>query len=503
MKIVTPKEMAKLEERAYQEGEHEEVFMEEAGSGVALVLHEFAERFDLERQVILLCGKGNNAGDAYVAAIHLLHLDYHVHAYQLTALNECSPLCKKNAARFMQEGGILTEVGYGQEILYPPDGIILDGIFGTGFRGKVEEPFTTFIRGANESGLPIVAVDIPSGLNGETGQVEGEVIEASETAFLGLPKIGFFIREGWNKVGKLRHVDFGLPRDMIEDLDAEIEMLSADLLIPLLPRFARNRNKYEAGYVVGLTGSPGMPGAAILSAISALRGGAGIVRIMHPDGMQAELSSSPWEIIKTAYGANNGDEILVQMNRAQAAYLGPGIGTQPKTKALLKALLPRIEVPTVIDADALNIIAEEEIALPENSVLTPHTGELQRLLHLKTRPALDFDFLRVCQSFAEEKNATLVLKGGPTFIFHPDHPIFVNPAGDPGMATAGSGDLLTGLIAALIAQGLSPHEAACLGVYIHGVAGEQAAEEKTSYCMIASDMLDFYPTAFAFTLDIP
>lgn len=502
MKVVTPHEMSALEKRAYAEGSSEEIFMEEAGSGVALVVHELAERALLEHQVTLLCGKGNNAGDAYVAGIHLLHLDYHVHAYQLEPLEECSPLCQKNAQRFQKEGGILTELNYGDEINFPIDGMIIDGIFGTGFRGRVEEPYATYILEANSSGLPIIAVDIPSGLNGETGIVEGPAIVAYETAFLGLAKWGFFIGDGWNHVGKLRFVDFGLPEEIIEEMDAKMEMLSAEMLIQTLPKVVRTRNKYEAGYVVGLTGSPGMSGAAILSCLSALRGGAGIVRMLHPDGMQAELSSAPWELIKTPYGPNSGDEILAHINRASSAFIGPGIGKLPKTRALLKSILHRITVPCIIDADALTIIAEEDLPFPETTILTPHLGEMHRLLKFNTHHPLDLHFLEICQNYAEQKKVTLVVKGGPSFIFEPGQPISVSPVGDPGMATAGTGDVLTGLIAALSAQGISPHNAARLGVYIHGIAGEQIAEEKTPYCMIASDLLNAFPTAFSFAMDI-
>lgn len=503
MKVATPEQMAHLERIAYQEGSLESDFMEEAGSGVGLIVHEFAEKFALEHQVVLLAGKGNNAGDAYVAGLHLLHLDYYVHAYQLFPLSDCTPLCQQNASRFVKEGGVITELKFDEEIFFPEDGIILDGIFGTGFRGVVEEPVKSIIASANLSGLPIISVDIPSGLNGETGVAEGECIEASQTAFLGLPKLGFFIRDGWNKVGKLRYVDFGLPREIIDDFATDFEMLSIDFLLPFLPKVVRNRNKYEAGYVVGLSGSPGMPGAAMLSSLAALRSGAGYVRLLHPEGMQAELSSCPWEIVRSPFGPNSGDEILAYMNRASAAYIGPGIGRQSKVKSLLKALLPHVEVPCVLDADALSIIAEDRLEIPEGAILTPHMGEMHRLLGFTTRHILDQAFLKTCKNYAEEKQITLVLKGGPTFIFEKNRPIYICPVGDPGMATAGTGDVLTGMIAGLAAQGLAPLGAACLGVYLHGLAGEEAADEKTSYCMIASDLLKFLPEAFTFSVFNP
>lgn len=498
MKVITPVQMKNLEQEAYRDGASERDFMEEAGSGVGLIVHEFAERFGLERQVILLCGKGNNAGDAYVAGIHLLHLDYHVHAYQLFPLSDCSKLCQENALRFQQEGGLISTLGYDDEIPYPLDGLIIDGIFGTGFQGEVEEPISSYIQKANDSGLPIIAVDIPSGLNGETGEIQGPVIIAAETAFLGLPKQGFFLKEGWNAVGKLRHVDFGLGEEYIEEISGSFEMLIDEMMLPLLPSFKRSRNKYEAGYVVGLAGSPGMPGAAILSSFAALRGGAGIVRLLHPEGMESELAAAPYELIKTPYNPDKPGEVLEWMKKASSLFFGPGLGKLHPIEKLFLQILPHIKRPCVIDADALNIIAEQKVQIPEGAILTPHTGEMNRLLGLKTSPPLDTHFLEKCQNYAEERNITLVLKGGPTFIFHPLSPIYVSPVGDPGMATAGSGDVLTGLIAALLAQGVKPHDAACLGVYIHGVAGEQAALEMTSYCLVASDLFDFFPAAFAF-----
>lgn len=498
MKVVTPNQMKELEQSAYKEGASEQDFMEEAGSGVGLVVHDFVERFGLEHQAILLTGKGNNGGDAYVAGIHLLHLDYHVHAYQFFPLSESSKLCQENAARFVKEGGLLTELKYDEEIPFPLDGIIIDGIFGTGFKGAIPDHIAARVRQANQSGLPIIAVDVPSGLNGETGKIEGDVILAAETAFLGLPKIGFFLEDAWNAVGHLRYVDFGLGEEFIEEFPEQLVMLTDEMMLPLLPAFKRNRNKYGAGYVVGVAGSPTMPGAAILASQAALRGGAGIMRLLHPEGMEHLLAASPYEIIKTPYNIGKIEDVFGHLEKAGSVFIGPGIGKSPATGAALSQILPKIKAPCVLDADALNILSEHWINLPEKSILTPHTGEMHRLLHLKNPRPLDMDFLQRCQQFADNKRVTLVLKGGPSFIFHPGLPIHVSPVGDPGMATAGAGDVLTGLIAALLAQGLTPHNAACLGVYLHGVAGEQAALELTSYCMVASDIIDFFPIAFAF-----
>lgn len=488
--------MTEVENLAYHDGASEEDFMEEAGSGVALIAHDYVERRQLDHMCTLLCGKGNNAGDAYVAGLHLLHLDYEVTAFQLAPQESCSRLCQENQRRFLQEGGKVREIDSIDDIQFPNRGIILDGIFGTGFRGNIEEPYSTAIQRANESRLPIIAIDIPSGLNGETGKVSEKAIVAVETAFLGLPKTGFFLEEGWNHVGKLRYVDFGLASTYSEELKADLVMSTSDLVQPFLPQIERSQHKYQRGYVIGLAGSPGMPGAAQLASLAALRGGAGIVRLLHPEGMQAELSSTSFEIIRVPYRPKEIENVLEQISKPSAVFIGPGMGRSEETASLLREILPRLQKPSVIDADALTLIGEEEIALPAHCLLTPHKGELLRLLKLPSSQPIDLPFLQLCQNYAEKERITLILKGGPTFIFHPHKPIHVNPVGDPGMATAGSGDILTGLLAALLAQGLSTHEAALLGVYIHGLAGEHAANELTSYCMAASDILYYFPEGF-------
>lgn len=498
MKVVTSRQMAHIESLAYRDGASEVDFMEEAGSGVALVVHDYAERLQINHSVILLCGKGNNAGDAYVAGVHLLHLEYDVFALQLAPIQECSQLCKDNYHRFLEEGGRVKEIGPQDEVIFPPYGIIVDGIFGTGFRGTVAEPYANIIQSANQSKLPIIAIDIPSGISGETGIAEGPAIIASETAFLGLPKTGFFLNDGWNHVGKLRYIDFGLSQEYIEDSDSDLVMLNSEMLKPTLPPIVRNRHKYQAGYVVGLAGSPSMPGAAILSSLTSLKGGAGIVRLLYPKGMETELSSSPFELIKMPYEKDQIDLIVETMNKASAVFVGPGLGRTEEVKAILRQVIPQIKKPCVLDADALFFLAEEDFSLPEQTILTPHLGELGRLLK-QTPHKIDLNFLKTCQKYAENKRITLILKGGPTFIFHPDEEIRVNPTGDPGMATAGSGDVLTGLLAAFLAQGMSPFDAASLGVYVHGLAGEHAAIELTSYSMTASDILFYIPEGLRFT----
>jgi NAD(P)H-hydrate epimerase len=495
MKVVSAKVMSELEAHAYQQGYTGRDFMENAGRGIALATHDFIQQHQLPTDIWLLCGKGNNAGDAFVAGCHLLELGYHVIAVQFDPLDHCSPLCQQNGCRFLEKKGMLIN----QIEHFGPAGVILDGLFGTGFKGQVRDPYAHLIETANQSGLPILAIDIPSGLNGSTGQIEGSVIHATETLFLGLPKTGFFLQDGWNVVGKLRGVDFGLPANIVDQALADFHLSTQKQIAGLLPPIKRNRHKYQAGYVIGLAGSLTMPGAALLSCLSAFRGGSGMVRLFYPQGMEAELSSSPYELIKIPYTYEKPQEVSQLMQKAAATFVGPGLGQTEQTRHLLQNVIPKLEKPCVIDADALTLFADQAFSLPAQAILTPHTGEMQTLLKSPSRITLNLDLLQTCQRYAEDHHITLLLKGAPTFIFHPQTPVFVNPTGDPGMATAGSGDVLTGLLSSLLSQGLDCLDAALLGVYLHGLSGEFAAKARgTSIGIMATDLIAHFASAYHF-----
>jgi len=497
MKVVSSHQMAAIESQAYQNGSKEEDFMEQAGRGIATQIVSFAKKNNLPSHIYLLCGKGNNAGDAYVAGFYLLEKGYSVLAYQVAPIAHSTSLCQKNQHRFVNAGGQYQELNdVKSELAFPKRGIVVDALFGTGFHGTVREPYRTIIHLANHCSLPILAIDIPSGLNGDSGIVGGDAIMAEETIFLGLPKTGFFLSDGWDHVGKLSGVDFGLPSLYVEGSNCDLKMITPGWLDSMLPQVIRTRHKYQAGYVVGLGGSAGMPGAALLSSTAALRSGAGMVKLLHPMGMEAELVASPYELIKVPYNENDSGYVSSLLNDATAAFIGPGLGRECHPRELLRDVLPNLKIPCVIDADALTIIAEEEFPCPKNTILTPHVGEMTRLLKYPAEKPRSKEFLNSCQNFVEKHSVTLVLKGGPSYIFHPHETPLVSPYGNPGMATAGSGDVLTGIIASLLAQGAHTKEAAALGVYLHGVAGDCAAEKKTFFCLIATDIIDRLPEAF-------
>ena len=489
MKVVTAEEMSRIEKKSYSEGASEVEYMENAGKGVAKIVAEY----EID-DVLLLCGKGNNAGDAYVAGRYLLEEDCDVAAYQSFPIEECSRLCQENYKRFVEAGGrVITSFDD-----WPEEAILVDGLLGTGFRGSVCGHLADVITRANETKLPVVAIDVPSGLNGNTGEVNGEAIRATDTVMLGLPKIGCFIKAGWNYVGNVHHVNFGLDDKYIDLTNPEGILLSNEEICNLLPTVVRNRHKYSTGYVVGLAGSRYMPGAAILSGLAALRSGAGIVKIVHPD--DTLLPAIPYELVKEPY--SNYDDALNAVKGAHSVFLGPGIGLSDETKDIVVRLCNELQVPCVIDADALNILAENDVKLPKNTILTPHIGEMHRLLRLKEKELLSLEFLCKCREYCDDKDVVIILKGGPSFVFVPGEVPIISYRGDPGMATAGSGDVLTGVVAALLSQGLDPRSAAVLGDYIHGLAGEEAAFDKTSHSMIASDIIKKLPTAFGFVINV-
>lgn len=496
-KVVTAKQMAAIEKKAYAKGALEESFMENAGKGVADCLLEYIAQHSLPKLVVLLCGKGNNGGDAYVAGRYLLDQGYQVQVFQVGEIKSCSSLCQKNHERFVEIGGQVASIHSSEELVFPKEGVIVDALFGTGLHAAPREPYGAIIEKANSSCLPIIAVDIPSGVDGNSGLVPGSAIQAAMTIYLGLPKRGFFFLDGWNHVGKLYSVDFGLSHDLIAAEEAELTLFQKNHFREIMPQIVRNQHKYEAGYVVGIAGSPGMPGAANLSSSACLRAGAGIVRLLHPEGMEAELSSSVYELIKTPYNPLDFDSIFPYFDKAKSLFLGPGLGLTDSSYKLVEEVLEKVKVPIVIDADALTIVAERNISLPKNCIITPHIGEMRRLLHSEEKIAVEENFLKECQQYVEKHHVTLVLKGGPSFVLHPQTPAVVVPYGNPGMATAGSGDVLTGVIAAMLSHGILPQEAALAGVFAHAYAGDIAAEKKTPYSMTATDITENLSAAFA------
>ena len=487
IKVVTAQEMARIEALACAEGSCALHFMENAACSIAEYLIDFIAHHHLEKKITLLAGKGNNGADAFAIGALLADRGFCVTAYHIYPPTISSSLCKSMRERFEKKGGKIHEEN---SFNFDPKGIILDGLVGIGFKGKAEGILALAIEKANRSKLPIFSIDVPSGLDATTGAVGSLAIHATHTLYLELPKIGFFIDKGWGHIGKLQRVSFGLDEKYKEQAHPLAHLFDTEQLTHLLPQIEATRHKYQAGYVLGCAGSKDMPGAAILSSFSCLRTGAGIVRLFHPQNMQAQLSNAPYEIIKEAWNGKNTKRICEEALRAKALFIGPGMGRNKTVEQMIKRLLKTTSLPRVIDADALYFLAQNpQWHLPKETILTPHQGEMQMLSSSSNAHSI--------QEYVDYHQVTLVLKAAPTRIYHPNTLSLIIARGDPGMATAGSGDVLTGMIAALVAQQLPPRTAACVATTLHAIAGEIAAEQLTSYCMTASDIMHCIPMAFA------
>ncbi len=497
IKVISSREMKRIEKMAFDEGISEEKLMLAAGEKVAISSIKHIENKKIAKKVLLLVGRGNNGADAYVAGIILLKKGYQVRALHIFPFSSCSHLNRMFCDRFRKEGGIVDFITEEKEIIIPKEGIIIDGLLGTGFNKDIDGILFSTIHLANLSKLPIISIDIPSGLDGNTGLISKEAIYATKTVYFSLPKTGFFIENGWNHVGKLIYADIGLSKKYISQAKEDFFLPTEETLHNLLPRINRKRHKYEAGYVVGIAGSKGMSGAAKMSGLASLRSGAGMVKLIVPKEIDNEMATLADEILHFTYDEKEINEVIEMCSKAKSIFLGPGIGREKKTFSFLSEILMNLDKPFVIDADALYYLSKGNLnKIPKNCVLTPHRKEMMRLLSIENE-INEKEFISRCIDFTNTYDVILVVKGAPTIIFSKNNTPYILPSGDPGMATAGSGDILTGIISALVSQQIPILNASLLGVYLQGIAGEMAAIEKTSYCMIATDILKFLPKAFS------
>lgn len=472
--VLSAKEMARIEKLAIQDGFSEETFMTRAGAKVADVVADFIEPDFI---ILLLVGKGNKGGDALMAGGLLAEKGFSVHAFSPFSFKESSPLNQLMRSFYRDQGGVFLD----ESVDFSSYDLIVDGLLGTGFEGKLDSKLKSLIQQANESSLPIFAIDIPSGLNGTTGEGFKEAIQAAITIALGCAKSGCFLQDGWNVVGDLIVEDFGLPPAYIEQAKLLGELVDISAL--KTPALIRNRHKYEAGYVIGFGGSSTYSGAPKLSSLAALRSGSGIVRLFYPPGAEAKMANSFPELIHSVWEEKAWEE---ELKKASAVFIGPGLKTPSDLNDWFKKYVAPISQPCVLDAGAL---FTDPSHWPKQVVLTPHRGEALKLLHL-TKTSSEEELFQACQNFSDKTGAVLVLKGAPTFIFGPKRLPMIVPHGDPGMATAGAGDVLTGIIASFLAQKLSPWDAAVSAVTFHAIAGEEAAKERGSYGMIAGDLIE-------------
>ncbi len=411
MKIVSATQMALLEKEAIEQNEcTADELMNTAAEKIALVLLDYCTAKHIIKKVTLFTGKGNNGGDGYCTALRLLKMGFQLTVYSTASMQEKNPLCQKHAKAFEHAGGTIHHIHQVEQIHLPREGIVLDAIFGIGFKGALTEFLIQVIEKINQIKLPIFSIDIPSGLDGDSGNIDTTAVMATYTLFLGYPKLGFFINEGWNYVGELICIHLGLDPKWIKNVDAPCEMITKVMAAHLLPAIVRTRHKYQAGYVAGFCGSKGMMGSSILSGMGALKAGAGIVKMVHFDDLIIEGSHYP-ELIHTSFKISDMDSVVEYCQKASALLIGPGFGTDVKKQKFLAGFYKNVHKRIVIDADAINIMAITKIAPPTHSVLTPHRQEAARLLGI--HPTETFEMHQACQQYVDKHQVVIVLKGAP------------------------------------------------------------------------------------------
>jgi hydroxyethylthiazole kinase-like uncharacterized protein yjeF len=464
--------------------------MEAAGRAVAEAVAGMAP----EGAVRVVCGKGNNGGDGFVAARLLQEMGFEVEALLLWPGEELRGDAAVNFERF---GGDLVEGDLAERLR--GSGAVVDAIFGTGFEGAPREPAAAAIAAINACGAPVVACDIASGVDASTGEVAGEAVEAGITVSFHAAKLGQRIAPGKWHTGELRVAPIGIPAGAPGEAAAgEID----PAVLSLAPRRGRQSTKFSSGQVAIAGGSRGLTGAVRMASLAAIRAGAGYATVAVPADLELVYESAQPEVMSV--GCPGGDGCLVPASekavlrtfeRAAAGVLGPGLGRDPGSFELARGAAGKIECPLVIDADGLNAFAGRIEALaqrPAPTVLTPHAGELGRLLE-RDSAEIDAHRLASAREAARAANAVLVLKGDDTIVTDGER-VAVNAISAPALATAGSGDVLSGVTAALLARGLEPFDAACAAVVAHSRAGlDAAARVGAAESVIAGDVIDSVP----------
>ena len=503
MRVLNTRQMRDADRRTIEEiGIPSIVLMENAGRQ-AVAAMEAAYDDLATSQVGVLCGRGNNGGDGFVVARTLVQRGVDVGVFLLGSVSEISGDARINLEVLGRIGLTVVEITTAQEwelhfTEISECDLVVDAILGTGFRGQLSGLLETVVADVNALGVPIVSIDLPTGVSADTHVVDGTAIDASMTVTLGAPKIPLVFPPADSHGGDLVIADIGIPYPVFEELDGEyLEILTRERMREIVPARVADSHKGDFGRVLVVAGSNGRTGAAHLSAVGALRSGAGLVTIATPRSCVPVIAAMAPEYMtegldETASGTIDYGAIDRVLDiKADVIAVGPGLGQAPSTSAFVHALLERAGVPLVLDADALNaFVGEPERLMGRDGVdviITPHPGEMARLLNISIEK-VQSDRLKHAREFAAAHKVHVVLKGHRTVIAGPDGRTFVNLTGNAGMATGGTGDLLTGMLAAWFAQLLDAEAACKLAVYLHGTAGDLAEADEGEVALIATDI---------------
>ncbi len=503
MRVLTAAQMREADRRTIEDvGIPSIVLMENAGRQVVAAME--AIHSDLaDRRVAVLCGRGNNGGDGFVVARTLAQRDVDVAVFLLGRVADVRGDARVNLEALGRIGVTVVEIADSSawELHFSEVSdctLIVDAIFGTGLNAPVTGLIESVIADINASGIPVVAVDLPSGLSADSADPIGPSIEAGVTVTLGAPKLPLVLPPGELRAGDIVIADIGIPGAVVDGLSGpRLELLTRATMRELIPVRAADSHKGDYGRVLVVAGSRGKTGAAHLAALAALRTGAGLVTVATPGSCQSVVAAMTPEYMteplpETEQGLDpEAVDRVLDLARDVVA-IGPGLGTASGTRDFVKQLVDRAASPLVVDADGLNAFAGDPDRLTgregRDVIITPHPGEMGRLVGMSA-DEVQASRVEIARNFASAHHLYVVLKGHRTLVATPDEKVFINPTGNPGMATGGTGDVLTGMIAGLLAQMLDAEAACRLGVYLHGVAGDLAVGEHGEMGMIASDLI--------------
>jgi NAD(P)H-hydrate epimerase len=511
MKIVTADEIKLLDRKATSEFKIPSLLlMENAARG--LIDHIEATFGPVKsKRIVILAGRGNNGGDGLAAARHLRMRGAEAIVYLLSPIEKVEGDAKTSLDIWIETGGLLEVVGSFsweglKEDLQKSD-MIIDALLGTGLSHPVEGNYAEAIAAINNARRRVISIDIPSGISSDTGEMLGIAVEADTTFVIALPKRGLFARAGLEHCGKWKVIDIGLPPALIDRSGINVDLITPTMMQDLPPRRTRGMHKGTMGHLLLIAGSVGTLGAAQMASLAAMRCGTGLVTVALPATVAASNVPFPMEVMTLPLPETNEGtlslasekKLLQGIEGKTAIAVGPGLSCHPETQHLVRNLIRQVSIPMIIDADGLNAIATDLSILKEkrsNLILTPHPGEMGRLMDT-TADNIQSDRFKIAEEFSKKWGVVLVLKGAHTIVATPDGLLRVNSTGNPTMATAGVGDALTGVIAGFVAQGIAPQDAATLGVYLHGLAGDLAAEATGEGSLITSDLIGKIPKAIA------
>jgi hydroxyethylthiazole kinase-like uncharacterized protein yjeF len=515
MRILSAESMREVDRTAIEDlGIPSMVLMENAAIGVVDAIGEI---YGEAESAVIFCGPGNNGGDGLAVARHLAVRGYEVRVFLMTARRGLRGDAEVQLGICRRQGLHIQDIESEEDLVEALEharesDVIVDALFGTGLARPLDGLYAELVEELNDLDVPRVAVDLPSGLNGSRTTPLGPHVQADLTVTFAAPKMAHVFPPASEAVGELVVADLGIPPELVDEVEEEggaLYLLREEELVDLLPPRQPGTHKGDYGHALIVAGSPGKGGAAILAARAAVRAGAGLVTAAVPEPVLTVVDLGSVESMTLGLpcrgsgqlAAAAADRVLAAAAGKSVLALGPGLGQEQETVEVIRRIALETPLPLVLDADGVNAFAGRAGDLMDRAhhgaetVLTPHPGELGRLLGIPTAD-VQADRIGSVRRAAAETGAVVVLKGYRTLVATPEGEINVNPTGNPGMASGGTGDVLTGLIAGLVAQGLEVLDAALLGVYLHGLAGDLAVVEAGEVGLTAGDLITFLPAAF-------